>query len=102
MGLQVRHKGMSSGLGSEGATAMGDNPVPTPRGTGHEAGAALGVSGSHLFLNVNGAGVRHGGCVAGETRRHMVKEGQRRHGDMGTCTRASKQGDRGAWGCPCL
>lgn len=57
------------------------------RGMGHEAGAALGVSWSHLFLNVNGAGVRHGGCVAGETRRHMVKAGAeaaRGHGDMHT------------------
>lgn len=54
---------------------------------GHEAGTALGVSWSHLFLNVNGAGVRHGGCVAGETRRHMVKAGAeaaRGHGDMHT------------------
>ena len=33
----------------------------------------MGVS--YLFLNVNGAGVRHGGCVAGKTRRHTVKAG---------------------------
>lgn len=81
-----------------GPPATGDNPAPTPRGTGHEAGAALGVSWSHLFLNVNGAGVRHGGCVAGETRRHMVKAGAeaaRGHGDTGTCTRASERGGPG-------
>lgn len=45
MGLQVRHQGMSPGLGTEGATSNGDNAVPTPQGTGHGADAALGSHG---------------------------------------------------------
>lgn len=57
---------------------------------GCEAGAGSGEV-SYLFFNVNGAGVRHGGCMAGETRRHMVKVGAK--AAQRTCTQPSQRGD---------
>lgn len=81
---------------ARGPPAMLGQGAPTQRNPpqvtmGCKAGASSREV-SYLFLNVNGAGVRHGGCMAGETRRHMVKVGTK--AAQRTCTQPSKQGDR--------
>lgn len=60
---------------SKGTTSSaGAGGTNLPQVTWRELGTGSGGV-SYLFLNVNGAGVRPGSCVAGETRRHMVKAG---------------------------